>query len=627
MKNKLHKVLILSCLAWNTVPAQEKVKEASTETILVTATKTLTEAREIGKSFTVITRKEIERSNHRDIVDVLRRVAGINIAKNGPHGSSAIIIRGNESYYTKVLLNGIALSDASGTQSSYTTLVNSLNLDNVERIEVIKGPQSTLYGSDAIGGVINIITKKGKGELFGGSLRQEFGKDKFRKSSLTLNGAEKGFSYSLSLSQESQDAISATNEGANNIFVNDDDFYRSTNGTMNLSYQVNDYLKFGLAGHYSKADIEFDDSFLPSSENYLQNSTIRPSVSLMNLLDNRLDIEFSYSHTDTRRTGDYDFFSQTRSYEMFNTLELTDWNLLNFGVEIKKETSYSSTSPNVRSTRYNEFYVQDQFNFDERYFLAIGGRYSDHSSFGSHITYQIAPAIYLEETGTKLHASFGTAYRAPSHYELFEPATVYGLTLFTGGDPNFKPETSEAFDIGFDQELLEGKLKFGITYFYVESKDKIAYVTTDPITSSGGYEQIGFARSSGVESYVQYQFTEDFFGKLVYTRTHTEYELPAGDFRAARVPKDAVSLLLNWQAHEKLNIDLECSFIGNRFSDTNNNNALDSYTLVDLSATYDVSENFKIFAKVSNLFNEKYQLVEGYNTYGRALYGGLEFKF
>jgi vitamin B12 transporter len=332
MKTKLHKVLILSCLAWNIVPAQEKVKEASTETILVTATKTLTEAREIGKSFTVITRKEIERSNHRDIVDVLRRVAGINIAKNGPHGSSAIIIRGNESYYTKVLLNGIALSDASGTQSSYTTLVNGLNLDNVERIEVIKGPQSTLYGSDAIGGVINIITKKGKGELFGGSLRQEFGKDKFRKSSLTLNGAEKGFSYSLSLSQEGQDAISATNEGANNSFVKDDDFYRSTNGTMNLSYQVNDYLKFGLAGHYSKADVEFDRGS-PSSEIYLQNSTIRPSVSLMNLLDNRLDIEFSYSHADTRRTGDSgDFFSQTRSYEMFNTLELADWNLLNFGV-------------------------------------------------------------------------------------------------------------------------------------------------------------------------------------------------------------------------------------------------------------------------------------------------------
>ena len=605
---------------------EERSVNEKKETVIVTANRTTTEIKEVGKSFTVISREEIERSNHRDILDMLKRVPGINISKSGPNGLSSIYIRGNEGYYTKVLIDGSPIEDASGTQVNYSNFINSLNLDNVEKIEVIRGPQSTLYGSDAMGGVINIITKKGSGKLFGGAVRQEFGKDRFNKSTLSLNGADGGFNYSLSLSQESQETYSTTNHESSR-FNGDDDYYHATNLNYNFGYKVNDNLKFSLSGLYSSSDVELDNNS-SHNETFNQMSVIRPSITLMNLLDNRLDIEFAYSHTDSRRTGDtVDAFSQTHNYSVFNTLEISDWNTLSFGAEYKSQSSYSDESPSKKETVYKEYFLQEQLSYEDWYFLTLGGRFSDHSEFGGHYTYQLAQAFHIKETGTKLHMSYGTAYRAPSHFELFTPLTDYGGGLiFEGGDPNFKPETSETFDIGFDQELYNGSLKFGATYFYVETEDKIAYIITDPMTYSGGYKQLGSARSYGLESYIQYNFNEDLFTKFIYTRTHTEYKLQYEDVRAPRVPEDAFTILINWQATQKLNFDVEFNYVGNRFSDTSGVK-LESYTLAHFSATYQLYENVKLFAKINNLFDEQYEYAQGFNTYGRSLYAGFEFKF
>ena len=624
MKNTLKKCFILILLGtlFTTTHAEE-------ETFLVTATKTQTEAREIGKSFTVITREEIERSNHHDLVDMLRRVPGVNVAKSGPNGTTGIFIRGNESYYTKILINGAALEDASGTQVTYANIINSISLDNVEKIEIIRGPQSVLYGSDAIGGVINIITKKGQGEFLNGSIRQEFGEGEFSKSTLNLNGADGGFNYSLSLSHEFQDGIEATTPKSSN-YEKDGDAYRNNSGTLNLNYIANEFIKFGFTGSYFSANSEIDVKEYSGpaydNENHIQNSTIRPSITFTNLLDGKLETELSFNHADHRRTSTsgYDVFSETHKYEILNTLELSDWNTLSFGVEFTEQFIDTTPTTNTRIARYKEYYAQEQLSFNDRYFLNFGGRYSDHDQFGEHWTYQIAPAVYLEETGTKIHASYGTAYRAPSPFELFEPANP--AWLFTGGDESFQPEESQSFDIGFDQELFNKKIQVGATYFYVETENKIAYVS-DPITDIGGYQQVGFARSNGIEFYIQYAISEDLFTKLIYTRTHTEYALESGDNQAARVPKDNASFLINWQASKKLNLDGEVHMVGNRFSDPNNTEKLNSYTLVNLSASYDLTEKFKIFAKVNKLFDEDYEEVYGYNTYGRSFFGGVEYKF
>ena len=628
LRNKI-KYLALAAIALphlQSLSQEEVAGNEKKETVIVTANRTPTEIKEVGKSFTVITRDEIEKSNHRDIVDILKRVPGVNISKSGPNGLSSIYIRGNEGFNTKLLIDGAPIEDTSGTQVGYSNYINSLSLDNVERIEVIRGPQSALYGSDAIGGIVNIITKKGSGDLFGGSVRQEFGKDNFRKSTLSLNGADGGFHYSLSLSQESQDTYSATNHESMR-HNGDDDYYHATNLNYNLGYTVNENLKFGLTGLYSSSDVELDNNS-SHNETFNQLSVVRPSITFTNLLDNRLDIELAYSHTDARRTGDtVDAFSQTHDYTIFNTLELADWNTLSFGAEYKHQMSYSDGSPSKKETIYKEYFVQEELSYDDWYFLTLGGRYSDHSTFGGHYTYQIAQAFYFDETGTKLHMSYGTAYRAPSHFELFTPLTDYGGGLiFYGGDPNFKPETSDAFDIGFDQELLNGDLKFGATYFYGEVENKIAYNIVDPVTYSGGYLQVGSSRSYGVESYIQYNFCDDLFGKFIYTRTHTEYKIQSGDVRAPRVPEDAFTILLNWQATKKLNLDFEFNYVGNRFSDTAEVK-LNSYTVAHLAATYQLFDNVKIFAKINNLFDEQFEYAQGFNTYGRSLYAGFEFKF
>ncbi|MCH2205461.1 MAG: TonB-dependent receptor [Lentisphaerales bacterium] len=610
---KLNKIALCALVSSSLFAEEASVEEQ----FLVTATKSETEAREIGKSFTVITRQEIEDSNHNNLLDMLRRVPGLNIASNGPHGSTRIFIRGNESYYTKVLINGVAVDDASSTQVHYANVINSIGLDNVERIEIIRGAQSTLYGSDAIGGVINIITRKGDGETISGSIRQEFGEDEFSKSTINLRGSEGAFNYSLSLSHEFQDAISTTNSDSSN-YESDGDDYRNTSGNLTLSYLINESLEVGLTGSYLDSNVEFDSPWTPGSENYIQNSTVRPHIKLYDLMDDKLEVEIAYNHTDNRRTttSGYNSYSEVHKYELLNTFDLADWNTLIIGGDfIEQQADFDSPTGSgaAYKVRYNEYYAQEQLRFEDKYFLTFGGRYSDHSDFGEEWTYQIAPAIYFEETGTKLHASYGTGYRAPSPYELFD---------VWSGDDSLTPETSESFDIGFDQTFEESGLSFGATYFYVETEDKIIYSF-----SSSKYDQIGNARSYGVESYVQYDFSKDLFAKLTYTRTHTEDNRETGDQRSPRVPKDSATILANWQATNKLNFDAEVNIGGNRYSDRNNTDTLGSYTTVGLAATYDIDESFTVFARVNNLFDEDYEEVKGYNTYGRSFFGGLEYKF
>ncbi|MCM8536531.1 MAG: TonB-dependent receptor [Lentisphaeraceae bacterium] len=622
--NCLFIALFFSCVL--SIKAQEKpeVKEQETkeekpnaeELFLVTATKTQTEAREIGKSFTVITRQEIERSNHNDLLNMLQRVPGLAIAKNGPHGNASVFIRGNESHYTKLMINGTRIQDASSTQVGIANVLNNLNLDNVERIEIIRGPQSVLYGSSAIGGVINIITRKGKENGINGSIRQEFGEDEFSKSTLSVRGKEGEFTYSMSLSQEQQNSISGTNSNQSN-YESDGDDYRNTTANYDFGYNFTDSIEFKLSGLYTSSNNEID-AFTPYDENDLQTATVRPSLTFYDLLDGKLTTEIAYNFVDTRRsaTSGYNSYSKTQMIELQNTLYLSDWNTLTFGADLSEEEANSdspSASTVTNKVRYQEYYVQEQLSFEDMYFLTFGARYSDHSEFGDEWTYQIAPAIYFDETGTKLHASFGTAYRAPSSFELFNQFA---------GNPNLSPETNQSFDIGFEQELKETGFSFGATYFYIETDDKIIY---DFSTSK--YAQVSNARSYGAETFVQYDFNEDLYGKIIYTRTHTENSNANGDFRAARVPKDAGTLLVNWQATNKLNFDVEVNVSGNRFSDTNNNTSLGSFTVANLAANYDFNEKLKFFAKIDNIFDEDYEYVDGYNTYGRSFYGGIEFKF
>ena len=130
-----------------------------------------------------------------------------------------------------------------------------------------------------------------------------------------------------------------------------------------------------------------------------------------------------------------------------------------------------------------------------------------------------------------------------------------------------------------------------------------------------------------METFIQYDFSEQLFAKFNYTRTHTEYDRAAGEARAPRVPKDSFNLLVSWNATDKLNIDAELNYYGNRYSLHDNRDPLDSYYLVNLSGSYQINKSWKVFAKIHNLFDEEYELVSGYNTYGRSLYAGFEFKF
>ena len=630
-------LFVLGIIAGNALYAQEessseappkirtKTEEQSTptprasaisETQIITANRVATDAKQVGKSYTIISQKEIQQSTSNDLLNILRRVPGLHFAENGPHGTSSIFIRGNEGYHTKVLYNGVPIEDAAGTQVSSSSFLNSINLDNVERIEIIRGAQSVLYGSDAIGGVINIITKRGGAEAFSGSVRQEFGANKYSKSTVSVFGSEDKIDYSFGVGHESENTFSATNSDAGFNFDADGDAYRNTSGNGQLSYYATDQLSLSLSGNYINSEIEYDQGELQT-----QAGTIRPEISITELLNGDLDTSIAYSLTDTRRsvfnTGfPGNFESQIHKYEWMNTYRAGDMHTFTFGVDFEEQEAQTN---NIGKTtvEFQEYYLQDHIVFNDIYSVTAGARFIHHSQFGDHAVWQISPAAYFASTDTRLHASAGTGFRAPSVNELFGPF---------GNNPDLLPEESESYDLGIEQGFNDGKIKIGLTGFYNTIDDAIIYSNT-----TFAYDTVPHIRTYGLESFVSVDVSEDLYLKLVYTRLHTEgQQANDPDTRLVRRPKDSATFLANYQATDKLNLNLELNYNSDRpaadfFS--NDVPALDAYFLTDFAATYEISKQLKVFGRIENLLDEDYEYARGYNTRERTYFAGLEYSF
>ncbi|MFW6413924.1 MAG: TonB-dependent receptor, partial [Verrucomicrobiota bacterium] len=255
------------------------------EDMVVTATKTETPLQEIGHSMSVIERQDIEATNLTKVTDILNQVRGLQFWSDGPHANSnALSIRGLQGYHSKVLINGIPQQDTSGTQVFPS--LNDLTLDNVERIEVIRGASSTLYGSNAISGVVNIITRKGEDD-FGGSVSSEFGSHGFQKYNLSLSGAEDWVDYAVSATYLDEDGISAI------IDDDEDDAFRSKNYSADLGFQLHNNLRLEVFGRYSDTDEEYD--ILPDDDGdyHIERSTggfQLAATELFNLLDSNLKL-------------------------------------------------------------------------------------------------------------------------------------------------------------------------------------------------------------------------------------------------------------------------------------------------------------------------------------------------
>ena len=616
--------------------SQEEVEELGD--VVVSATKLETPSKEVASSLTVIPRAKIERMQNRSVTDVLRTVPGVDIAgSGGPGQPTSVFLRGAKSEHTLVLIDGVEMNDPISPGRSFNFA--NLTTDNIERIEVLRGPQSTLYGSDAIGGVINIITKKGKGKP-GGFVSAEGGSFSTWRERAHASGSYKWLDYSLGFSRLDTDGISAADEDAGN---DEEDGYGNTSLSARLGITPTEMFNVDTLLRYTDALVDLDNSGGlggedPNHESDQEELFLRTEAQL-SLLDELWEQELGVSLTDYERDirndtdlmhpdslsqSDYD--GRIVQFDWQHNLYLHETNTLTLGLETEEERGeYSffsesawgttSTTFDEETARTNSAYIQDQIRLADSFFTTLGARLDDHEDFGSETTYRIAPAYLFQETGTKIKASYGTGFKAPSLYQLFSQY----------GDEDLAPEESTGWDVGVEQYLMEDKLTLGATYFGNEFDDLIEFNS-----GTSSFRNVAEAESSGVELSADYRPIEELTTGLSYTYTDTEDETTGKEL--LRRAENKVGFNIGYDVLENWNVSMEIAYVGER--DDNDYSTwpasrieLDDYVLVDVASSYKLTENTELFGRVENLFDEDYQEVKGYGTPGFGAYGGVKILF
>jgi len=496
-------LLILSAL-----PAG--AEETTREDLVVTANRVETESEKIGSAVTVITAGQIERSQKKTVADILRGVPGLAVSQTGGTGTNTVIrIRGAESYHTKLIIDGIDMSDPSKSQPQYE-FGNLLTAD-IERIEVVRGPQSLLYGGDAIGGVIAITTRKGNGKPRV-TANAEIGSHHTYQAGTSISGSQDRLSYALGLTHFETDGISAASKRTGN-----DENDSFTNDTVNakLGLALTDFWDVEAAGRFTRAKVDYDDWTTRAVDDSDSMRTMERSGRLatnLALLEGRFRNSLAYSLSEAKRDIDNgasfwgsrfsSFDGESQKVEYQGTAKLApDNHTLVFGAEYKQDSTDQSGI--VKDVSNAGYYADYQFSPMDQLFLTFGGRLDDHQTFGTHKTGRATAAYLVDATATRLHGSYGTGFRAPSLYELYHP---------TYGNTGLKPEESRGWDFGVEQQVLDGRGAFDVTWFDSRIENMIQW-------QNNKYINLTSTRARGIEAGGHFDVIENVRLNATYTFT------------------------------------------------------------------------------------------------------------
>jgi vitamin B12 transporter len=604
--------------------------------IVVTASKAPLERGKFGGSIRVIDSEEIENSGKNSVAEILRDEPSLDVVRTGgPGGATTVFIRGANSEHTLFLLDGIELNNPVSNARFFN--IANLSLENVERIEILRGPSSTVYGSDAIGGVINIISKKagrGAGARFsfeGGSY------DSFTEKASAEYGAERG-SARISILRQDVNGVSAARSESEGL---EDDPYENTAISGRFDIQISDAVEAYLITRNTDSLAAIDNAAgefgddpnrkLDSRENFL-----RTGVKAEFIPDvYRAEIALSYSDQrfddnndrDPRNPDDFlrsSFEGDLLDLELIQTLRLAPSQLLVFGLETERErakssfVSESSFGPfddffGPEEQRTNGYFLESLNSFSEQLSSSFSVRLDDGSGFDNEVTFRVAPSYSIEETRTRLRASFGSAFKAPSLYQRFS----------SFGNPELSPEQSLGWEFGFDQESFDSALKWGLTFYRNEIDDLITFDSQSFV-----FENINEASLEGFEAYAELQMSEDF--SLGFDYSYNDAEDKETGEQLLRRAQQHSSVSLNYTEPTSSSVfSVSYRLIGHRFDNDFSSfpaarKRLPSYEVLDLSLRTPVSETLTLFARIDNLFDRKYEDVLGYNNLGLAAYGGFE---
>jgi vitamin B12 transporter len=633
--------------------ALDQSTDSSLDEVVVVANRAPEPLSKIGNSVSVLTDADIKASQLTVVSDLLAQTPGITFSRDGGVGQpTSVYIRGAESDQTVVLIDGVQINDPSEPAGGF----NFANLltSNISRIEILRGAQSTLYGSQAMGGVINIVTTEPT-TPFGGDVDVEGGSHDTGYFSGGIGGKDDSLMWRLSGNWYGSSGIPAFDEklGGTRLSAS-----QIGGGSGQVRYNFTPDLDLDIRGYYTQARADFDGYDTPTGAfgNDNEYGTTSQFVEYTGLTLRSPDhgftnrVAFQYTDTDTK---DYDpdapanygspspltFYGtgNNEREEYQGTWEFAPQYQAVFGAQHERSTinTYSPEFPPApppleEYATIDSGYVQLQGEVASGLTLTAGDRYDRHNVYGGHSTDQVAAAWALNDGHTILRASFGQGFKAPSLYQLYS----------NYGNPALRPELSHSWDAGVEQHALDGRLMLSATYFQSASRDLIEFfycTTPSPlcaVESYGYYANISREAAHGVELQATYNPTPALTLSANYTLTDTQDLSPGSTtygFELPLRPKNAANASAGYQWSSQWNTAVTLRYSGPSmdysFGDAAGNVDLGGYVLADLKASYSVSNRLELYARIENVAGKHYETVYEYGTLSRVAYAGLRATF
>ncbi|MCC4257910.1 MULTISPECIES: TonB-dependent receptor plug domain-containing protein [Sphingobium] len=613
--------------------------------IVVTATRTPTPLDQVPASITVLDKAAIDRAQDIGATELLLRTPGISMSRNGGYGTATSLrIRGAESEQTVVVIDGVKLNDPSSTGGGYNFA--NLLIGDAQRIEVLRGPQSTLWGSQAIGGVVNIVTASPQAPIEG-SFDIEAGSRDTVSARAALGGVSGPLSWRIGGQSFTTEGISAIapafGGGERDGYTN-----RNVAGRAELALGAN--ASIDLRGYYSTGRVEID-GFSGDAPDYSHNREFVGYAGLnFALLDGRLRNRIAYNYTDTDRDSyspeleqplSFEAAGKNRRFEYQGIFDLSDRISATFGVE-NERSRFKSRSPSGSLADPLPDFVRGKAEITSVYGqltvrpldgLTINGgvRHDDHNRYGGRTLFS-AGGIWTLPSGTTLRASYGEGFKAPSLYQLFSEY----------GNVNLDPERAHGWEAGAQQAFFGDMLTIGATYFERTTTGQIIYNgcdvgTTDPLCVVPGtdtprwgyYLNVARAEAHGVEADAAFRLgglTLD--GNYSWTVAEDRSAGTANEGNwLPRRPRHLANASLSYDFAFGLTLGSAVRWAGKSYDNASNATRLDDYTLVDLRAEYRLSDSLRLFARAENVFDEQYMTAYRYGTLGRSIYAGIRGRF
>jgi vitamin B12 transporter len=650
MNNKIVRISALCVLMTTCAFAQKKETVSSSnelKEVVISDSKFALEKEKSGKVIVKITAEDLAKRSGQSLATVLSSVAGMEI--NGNQSSAGknlgYYIRGGRNRQTLIMIDGIPVTDASGINLEYD--LRLIPVDQVESIEIMKGAASTLYGSGAAAGVINIILKKAGEKAIAGNTHMSVGtqttsdRSDYRlqdyNQGLAVNGNLDQFNYYASLNSTETTGISEAAVPEPSKF--EADRFSRINSLVKLGFTPTEKLSLDFFANYDRLKNDFDGTFdnfnnpdtplnVSKSEQFRFGFSPKYKYSkgelVLNSSFNTIERNYNVFSNWSNAVDVSDYKSRSVNVDAFNKYEFSKQFFVVLGTqfqfqEMDSKTPYDAIAAEAAKFNTIDPYVTAVYNSDFGLNLNVGVRDNMHSVYGDYFVYNVNPSFSFSELPLKVLTSYSTAYITPSLYQLYSPYGNLDLT----------PEENSTVEAGFEVALLAKKLTFNTVVFQREEKNSFGFYT-DPATYVSNYINIeGKNKAKGVETMVSYAFSKELKVNANYTFTQVEEPLNR------LIPKHKGNVSLDYQPMTRAFFNINYQYVDQRkdaFFDGGTYATtpviLDAYQLFNATAKYDLVKNrMSLFVAVSNILNEEFVESVGYSTRGRNFKLGLNLNF